>query len=1116
MWEQAVDHLEPFWTWKPDEKEFWGNLRFWELFGFIEPPVSTPQNLISASEWQKLDDFFSSSEQILSLKLSNPKFPEQDTEFKVKKLFDAQSRPLGLLGQIAPKQGLSPETLQKLHFLESAQSLSKIGIWELDVETASTNFSEQVYQIYEIEPDQKLDFRSALSFHSPSQQKLIEETIQNTVKFAKSFELVLEYQNSKGNRIYTKILGYPQIQKGVVKKIIGIYQDLTDQKNQENLLSRIINETDEVVWSLSWPELKPIFITDSVEKQFGVSPKKWLKDSRSWFEFINKKDKSKFEALFEPFDGKTTKETEIRVVLPNQLKKWLHIKVILSDQGSVFERLDGVCRDITKIKKNTNKLLQAKKLAESTSKITLTGGWQFNLQSKKIKWSAVIRQIFGVGDDFEPNFYSFADFAANPRHKETIQLLLENAIQTGEPFNSEIEIISAKNEKKWLRIIAYSKNSNHKVKKIIGSLQDISEKKKAEIELQNKNNELNLTQTKLKSILDSSPDSNILLSPEQKILNFNAVASQAIKYSFGKEPELGEDFRLYTHAQFHDIFNDNFQEALSGKIVSQEYLVDVAGSSNWFLFQFFPVFDPSQRVIAVTLSVTDIDEKKKALQKLEEKKQELGEIILELEQAYLRISESETALRSLIESQTTYWVRIDTEANYTFVNEQFKKNFASTFGTSDFLGKSSLEFVEEEKKEEIKSAIAKIASNPKEIIQLTLPTQTNGKEFYTLWEFTGITDKQGNLSEIQCIGLDISELKIAERSLQESEMYYRLLVKSIPDALFILSTDGTYLGYKAQIEGLNLRSEDYIGKNIRDIMPETMLESYYKATEKALNEKVVAEFSYDLEISGQHRFYNARLVALGDDKILVVAKDTTESVLNLKRIESLLKHKENQNQILINFTHVVSHNLRSHTANMTGLLYLFEKEQPEVYNQNEYLEMLKISAYKLNETIVYLNQILDIENTQKENWKNIDLAQAIQSVLQSLHFLILESQIEIQTEIEAGLNLNTIPAYFESIVLNFTTNAIKYRSIERKSYFKIKSYTNKYGIELIFEDNGLGIDLNRHGSKLFGMFKTFHQNSDSKGVGLFITKNQIEALGGTVEVQSQVNVGSTFKVILPK
>ena len=95
-------------------------------------------------------------------------------------------------------------------------------------------------------------------------------------------------------------------------------------------------------------------------------------------------------------------------------------------------------------------------------------------------------------------------------------------------------------------------------------------------------------------------------------------------------------------------------------------------------------------------------------------------------------------------------------------------------------------------------------------------------------------------------------------------------------------------------------------------------------------------------------------------------------------------------------------------------------------------------------------------------------------------------------------------------------NAIKYRSKERASYLKIDAKIEGAVGTILFEDNGQGIDLKKHGDKLFGMYKTFHNHEDSRGVGLFITKNHINSMGGHIKAESQVNEGTTFKITLPK
>src|SRR5690606_390353 len=110
------------------------------------------------------------------------------------------------------------------------------------------------------------------------------------------------------------------------------------------------------------------------------------------------------------------------------------------------------------------------------------------------------------------------------------------------------------------------------------------------------------------------------------------------------------------------------------------------------------------------------------------------------------------------------------------------------------------------------------------------------------------------------------------------------------------------------------------------------------------------------------------------------------------------------------------------------------------------------------------------------------------------------------------LQVHSVPAYLDSIILNLLTNAVKYSSPDRRPRIVLEA--EKIGGQVRFSvgDNGLGLDLDRYGDKVFGMYKTFHQGKESKGIGLYLIKNQIEAMGGSITMESQVNQGSTFNV----
>ncbi|TYP75891.1 PAS domain S-box protein [Aquimarina intermedia] len=246
---------------------------------------------------------------------------------------------------------------------------------------------------------------------------------------------------------------------------------------------------------------------------------------------------------------------------------------------------------------------------------------------------------------------------------------------------------------------------------------------------------------------------------------------------------------------------------------------------------------------------------------------------------------------------------------------------------------------------------------------------------------------------------------------------------------------------------------------------------------------------------------------------LLVITDVSEIKKVEGRLKSLLEVAEDQNKRLKNFAYIVSHNLRSHSGNFSMLLNLFHKEFPE-FSDNEILKLFKNASDSLAETIGHLSEVVVMSASVDQNLNKINLSKIVNSVLQGVLSSASENNVKIKVTVPKDMEVLALPAYLESIVLNLTTNAIKYRRPTCQSTVSI-SATKKDGFVVIsFADNGLGIDLNRNRSKLFKMYKTFHKHEDARGIGLFITKNQIEALGGKITVESEVNKGSNFKVYL--
>jgi PAS domain S-box-containing protein len=238
-------------------------------------------------------------------------------------------------------------------------------------------------------------------------------------------------------------------------------------------------------------------------------------------------------------------------------------------------------------------------------------------------------------------------------------------------------------------------------------------------------------------------------------------------------------------------------------------------------------------------------------------------------------------------------------------------------------------------------------------------------------------------------------------------------------------------------------------------------------------------------------------------------------VTSLKKKESeltkIIEITEEQNDRLTNFAHIVSHNLRSHSSNFEMLLSVLSMEHPEL-EKDELFKQLNISSINLKETIYDLNEIVSINTTFKENMKPIGLKKAVEKCISNNIFLATNSGTKVVNLVDDHFFVKGVNSYVDSILLNLITNGIKYSSPDRDNVITISSEKTKEYIILAVEDNGRGIDLNKYGEKLFGMYKTFHGNEDARGIGLFLTRNQLEAMGGKIEVQSEVDKGSTFKL----
>ncbi|PQJ10744.1 hypothetical protein CJD36_012295 [Flavipsychrobacter stenotrophus] len=245
-------------------------------------------------------------------------------------------------------------------------------------------------------------------------------------------------------------------------------------------------------------------------------------------------------------------------------------------------------------------------------------------------------------------------------------------------------------------------------------------------------------------------------------------------------------------------------------------------------------------------------------------------------------------------------------------------------------------------------------------------------------------------------------------------------------------------------------------------------------------------------------------------------QDVTESKMLEIELNNSYKIAREQNNRLLNFSYIVSHNLRMHTVNIQGLLTLLDDAETEE-EKTEFMNFLRVSSNQLDETLHQLNEVVAMKNSLNVSITPIALRKSIDHAIDLLKTNIDDKNAVIHNNVPADLIVNYNAGYMDSILLNFLSNAIKYSRPDRQPIVKVNCFKEHPDAEnskwiLKISDNGLGIDLEKNAEKLFGMYKTFHGNKDAKGIGLFMTKYQVEAMDGSIEVESKVGEGTTFKI----
>ncbi|MEX0902147.1 MAG: response regulator [Pseudohongiellaceae bacterium] len=310
-------------------------------------------------------------------------------------------------------------------------------------------------------------------------------------------------------------------------------------------------------------------------------------------------------------------------------------------------------------------------------------------------------------------------------------------------------------------------------------------------------------------------------------------------------------------------------------------------------------------------------------------------------------------------------------------------------------------------------------------------------------------------------------------------------------------------------EGYEVGAIDYLIKPLNeDILQskiKTFLKSYSFEKEKEY-EKILAELENKNKKLEQARHDALRMMEEANNA-KAAAQESRKQIVN--QTAELLQYTKELEQ----FAYVATHDLRAPIINLDGFVKLFRKRGHLNNDNREIIERMEASVDRINTTLRDLIEVVAYKKTLSDEIRPIEISQLFNNILQDLEVQIREAKAEITTNFRDAPRITYIPGHLRSILQNLLSNSISYRSPERRPLISVSSSMSNDTFCLTVKDNGIGID-EKHKEKVFGLFQRLATDVKGKGIGLYITRSQVEAMGGCVDFTSQPGVGTEFKVFL--
>jgi len=597
----------------------------------------------------------------------------------------------------------------------------------------------------------------------------------------------------------------------------------------------------------------------------------------------------------------------------------------------------------------------------------------------------------------------------------------------------------------------------------------------------------------LQIIFSNTVEEILLLDFEGRIVMFNEALEKFISYSTGKKPQLGMYLWDMTVAERRDAAYDLFHRVRGGESVTVEAVIHMPTEELIHELRYSPVIIDGQ-VKYVTIISIDITQKKRQ------------------EQEILR---SEANLRAIFSHTADIFILLDEHYNIVMFNQENESAFTAGFK----VGANMIDLLPEEHSGVFAISLQRTADEKFMEYEMEY-----GKGADVAWYRVTIeairTDD--NVLTGYCITAhDYTEIKRATVALRESEERFRALIENSEDVVGLMEPEGRMIYVNPGVKRVTGYSpEDFLVMDLESIINPENKPEYQRFFDdvRANPHKLVSTSFRSRHKNGHWQWMEGTAINLldveGIRSIVTNFRDVTGRRTSEEERNTLLTQVIERNNDLLQFSFIASHNLRGPVASMLGLLNLMAMEEmPD--DTRAMLAMVRNSANRLDEVIKDLSAILEMRSHEMHEKEAVSVTEITDGIRQALQSQIDESAARIVLDVKDAPIFFTIRSYFYSILYNLISNAIKYRSHRRKPLIEISAFRTPTTSGIRVKDNGMGIDLEKFGDKIFMLYQRFYLEVEGKGMGLHMVKTQVNSLNGSIDIKSTPGVGTQFTIHFP-